>query len=58
MKHYNWVKEEIDKLLEAGVIRNSHSSLLAPIIVVPKGDRGKRQGKRKTTTTGNKLKQG
>ena len=26
MKHYNWVKEEIDKLLEAGVIRNSHSS--------------------------------
>ena len=26
MKHYNWVKEEIDKLLEAGVIRNSHPS--------------------------------
>ena len=42
MKHYNWVKEEIDKLLEAGVIRNSHSSWSAPIIVVPKGDRGKR----------------
>ena len=42
MKHYNWVKEEIDKLLEAGVIRNSHSSWLAPIIVVPKGDGGKR----------------
>ena len=41
MKHYNWVKEEIDKLLEAGVIRNSHSSWSAPIIVVPKGDRGK-----------------
>ena len=41
MKHYNWVKEEIDKLLEAGVIRNSHSSWLAPIIVVPKGDGGK-----------------
>ena len=38
MKHYNWVKEEIDKLLEAGVIRNSHSSWSAPIIVVPKGD--------------------
>ena len=38
MKHYNWVKEEIDKLLEAGVIRNSQS---APIIVVPKGDGGK-----------------
>ena len=41
MKHYNWVKEEIDKHLEAGVIRNSHSSWLAPIIVVPKGDGGK-----------------
>ena len=37
IKHYNWVKEEIDKLLEAGVIWNSHSSWLAPIIVVPKG---------------------
>ena len=42
MKHYNWVKEEIDKLLEAGVIGNSHSSWSAPIIVVPKGDGSKR----------------
>ena len=41
MKHYQWVKEEIDKLLEAAVIRNSHSSWSAPIIVVPKGDGGK-----------------
>ena len=41
MKHYNWVKEEIDKLLETGVIRNSHSSWSAPIIVVLKGDGGK-----------------
>ena len=41
MKHYNWVKEEINKLFEAGVIRNSHSSWSAPIIVVPKGDGGK-----------------
>ena len=41
MKHYQWVKEEIDKLLEAGVIRNSHSSWLAPIIIVLKGDGGK-----------------
>ena len=41
MKHYNWVKKEIDKLLEAGVIKNSHSSWSAPIIVVPKGDGGK-----------------
>ena len=42
MKHYQWVKEEIDKLLEAGVIRNSHSSWSAHIIVGPKGDGGKR----------------
>ena len=41
MKHYQWVKEEIDKLVEAGVIRNSHSSWSAPIIVEPKGDGGK-----------------
>ena len=41
LKHYQWVKEEINKLLEAGVIRNSHSSWSAPIIVVPKGDGGK-----------------
>ena len=41
MKHYQWVKEEIDKMLEAGVIRNSHSSWSAPIIIVPKGDGGK-----------------
>ena len=41
MKHYQWVKEEINKLLEAGVIRNSHSSWSASIIVVPKGDGGK-----------------
>ena len=41
MKHYQWVKEEIDKLLEAGVIRNSHSSWSEPIIAVPKGDGGK-----------------
>ena len=41
MKHYNWVKEEIDKLLEAGETRNSHSSWSAPIIVVPEGDGGK-----------------
>ena len=41
MKYYKWVKEEIEKLLEAGVIRNSHSNWSAPIIVVPKGDGGK-----------------
>ena len=42
LKHYDWVKEEIDKLLEAGVIRESHSRWSAPIVVVPKGDGGKR----------------
>ena len=35
------MKEEIDKLLEAGIIRNSHSSWSVPIIVVPKGNGGK-----------------
>ena len=38
MKHYQWVKEEIEKLLAANVICTSWS---APIIVVPKGDGGK-----------------
>ena len=41
MKHYEWVKDEIEKLLTPKVIHTSHSSWSAPIIVVPKGDRGK-----------------
>ena len=41
MKHYEWVKNEIEKLLAAKVICSSRSSWSAPIIVVPKGDRGK-----------------
>ena len=41
MKHYEWVKDEIEKLLSAKVIHNSRSSWSAPIIVVPKGDGGK-----------------
>ena len=41
MKHYDWVKKEIEKLLAAKVICSSHSSWSAPIIVVPKGDGGK-----------------
>ena len=40
-KHYQWVKEEIGKLLAAKVIHSSRSSWSAPIIVLPKGDRGK-----------------
>ena len=42
MKNYQWVKEEIEKLLTAKVIHSSRSSWSAPIIVVQKGDGGKR----------------
>ena len=42
LKHYDRVRHKIDKLLEAGVIRESHSSWAAPIVVVPKGDGHKR----------------
>ena len=38
MKNHQWVKGEIEKLLEANVIS---SSWTAPIIVIPKGDGGK-----------------
>ena len=41
MKHYNWVRSEINELLDAQVIHSSHSSWSAPIIVVPKADGGK-----------------
>ena len=41
MKYYQWVKEEIEKLLAAKVIHSSRSSWSTPIIVVPKGDGGK-----------------
>ena len=41
MKHYDWVKDEIYKLLEVKVICSSHSSWCTPIIVVPKGNGGK-----------------
>ena len=42
MKNYQWIKEEIEKLLTAKVICSSRSSWSAPILVVPKGDGGKR----------------
>ena len=42
MKHYQWVKDEIEKMLAAKVIHTSCSSWSASIIVVPKGDGGKR----------------
>ena len=41
MKHYKWAKNEIEKLLAAKVMWSSHSSWSAPIIVFPKGYRGK-----------------
>ena len=41
MKHYQWVKDEINKLLMAKVIQGSQPSSSVPIIVVPKGDGGK-----------------
>ena len=42
MKHYQWVKDEIEKLSNSkSNIRESWSSCSAPIIVVPKGDGGK-----------------
>ena len=41
MKQYQWVKDKIEKLLTAKVIKGSQTSWSAPIIVVPKGDRGK-----------------
>ena len=42
LKHYDWVRDEIYKLLKAGVILESHSSWSAPIVVVQKSDGGKR----------------
>ena len=41
LMHYDWVRSEINKLLDAWVICSSHSSWAAPIIVVPKEDAGK-----------------
>ena len=41
MKNYQWVKDKIEKLPTVKVICSSRSSWSAPIIVVPKGDRGK-----------------
>ena len=40
-KNFQWVKDEIEKLLTGKVIQGSRSSWSALIIVVPKGDGGK-----------------
>ena len=36
LKHYNWVKQEIETLERAGVIRKSISPWASPIVIVPK----------------------
>ena len=41
MKHYDWVKDEIIRLLSTKGLYSSHSSWSAPIIVVPKSNGGK-----------------
>ena len=41
MKHYNWVRNEINKFLGEQVICSSYPSWSAHIIVVPSGDGGK-----------------
>ena len=41
MKHYQWAKDEIERLLTAKVIQGSRSSWSAPKIVVPKEEGGK-----------------
>ena len=41
MKHYQWVKYEIQKLLTAKVIQGSWTGWSAPILVIPKEDGGK-----------------
>ena len=41
IKNYQWLKEEIEKLLTAKVICSSGSSWSALILIVPKGVEGK-----------------
>ena len=36
LKHHDWVKQEIETLLEAGIIEDSISPWASPIVVVPK----------------------
>ena len=38
MNHFDWAKNEINKLLDAKVICSSHSSWSVLIIIIPKGD--------------------
>ena len=41
MKHYDWVRSEVNKFLDAKILCHRHSSWTVLIIVVPKGDGGK-----------------
>ena len=41
MKHYDWVKIKINKLLDPKLICSSHSSWSVLIIIIPKGEGGK-----------------
>ena len=41
INQYDWVRSEINKLLDAQVIHNRHSRWSAPITAVATGDGGK-----------------
>ena len=41
MRHYDWVRSELNKLFDAQATHNNNSSWSAPIFVAPKGDGGK-----------------
>ena len=38
LKHYDWLRNDIDKLLNAGIIRESHSSWSVSVVGVPKSN--------------------
>ena len=38
VKHYDWLRNEIDKLLQTGVINGGHSSWSAPVVIVLKSN--------------------
>ena len=42
LKHYEWARKEIDKLVEEGVIRENHSSWSVLVVIVTKSNGEKR----------------